>query len=175
MKIKISPSYKPEIVKMISVFITIIIVFLLDYLNIANYNLNLSKILSLPQENNIYDFVKEFNIYYIVNLILFFYVCISIFKKSFFRFYFKYMIDEENGFLIVKSGIIKSENSISIKEIRTINIPTPNIWQLFIGVRDIKIESDGVEGWDAILIDVANAKNIEEKLFQIKRNLQNMR
>lgn len=168
--IKMKPSYAPETsIFFLNILLILISFFLIDQ-KIINYEINLLKYININETNTSLPILNNLNILFIFHFLFIIYSIFSFIKKLFLRFYFQYIIDDINNFLLIRAGIIKTENYISIKEIRTINVNKPSFWQLLSGVRTINIEADGVDGWDATLIDLVNYKKIKQQLFKIKQN-----
>lgn len=98
-------------------------------------------------------------------------VFVTLFIKSYLiRLTNFYIIDEEEKFIKVKKGFIfKEEDSLAIKEVRRLVIQSPSLFQYFAKTRNILIEVDGVEGWDAVFYNVSNFKKIDSKIRELKQ------
>lgn len=166
---KIRPSMKTEVAKIIlySLFFVILyIMYVNNIVNLQNSFISTDNII----KNSIYENMNTINL---IGIVLFIYFIIIIMISLLNKIMNLYTIEEE-GFLKMKRGIIlKEEDNISIKEIRRIITDRPNIYQFLTGVRTIKIEADGVEGWDAVLSNVSSYNEIERKILEIKNARRN--
>lgn len=175
MKINFKPSYSTETAKIFFTIVFSTINYFLVKMNLLDFKVNIIEVFEISKECKYYKELQSVDLLILLNLVLIFYVIVAFHKKMFLRFYYNYELNKDSGFLLVRSGIFKAENFISIREIRSINTSTPNLWQVLSGARTIKIEADGVNGWDAILLDIKNPKVIESKIMEIKTELQRNR
>lgn len=166
---KIRPSMKTEVAKIILYSLFFVILYIMYVNNIANLQ---NSFISTDNiiKNSIYENMNTINL---IGIVLFIYFIIIIMISLLNKIMNLYTIEEE-GFLKMKRGIIlKEEDNISIKEIRRIITDRPNIYQFLTGVRTIKIEADGVEGWDSVLSNVSSYNEIERKILEIKNARRN--
>lgn len=157
------PSLKPEYLKL--AFAIIIALFITILAKNGTFNPEIFKF-SLNSIN--IDFFKNynynFNILSLVYLITIIYIFIKIINMLYIKLYYTYKIDK-NKVMVVEGILLKNERTFPIKNIKNVDVLTPSLFQLIINVRTLRLEVDGMEGYDDYFLNIIDYEEIKNKIY----------
>ena len=157
------PSLKPEYLKLAFSIIVALAITILASNGVFNpdlFNINLNSL-------NI-DFLKNinynFNILSLVYVLTCIYIFIKIFNMVYIKLYYTYIIDK-NKVIVVEGILFKNERTFPIKNIKNVDILAPSLFQLIINVRTLRLEVDGMEGYDDYFLNIVDYNEIKNKIY----------
>lgn len=157
------PSLKPEYLKL--AFSLIVALFITILANNGTFNPDLFKF-SLNSIN--IDFFKSYNyninILSLVYFLTTIYIFIKIISMLYIKLYYTYKIDR-NKVMVIEGIILKNERTFPIKNIKNVDVLTPTLFQLLINVRTLRLEVDGMEGYDDYFLNVVDYEEIKNKIY----------
>lgn len=162
-------SVKPDFLKICLSILLIMILLIISNKNIFDFNMisiDLTKFLDVERT----ELNRNFTSLYILISLIIFYDLFKLLQICYIKISHRYhkkslTIEEEKGI------IFKSLDSIPLRNIKLVNVETPNILQLITGVRTLRIEADGMEGMDMFLKNISEYEHIKELLLlQLRGN-----
>lgn len=157
------PSLKPEYLKLCFSIILALFITILAKNGVFNpdiFKFNLSSI-------NIEIFKNSeiiINILSIIYILTFFYICLKLLGMLYIKFYYTYKI-ESNKIVLIEGLLLKNEKTFPIRNIKNVDVLQPSIFQLIINVRNLRLEVDGIDGYDDIFLNIADYDYIKESIY----------
>lgn len=104
------------------------------------------------------------NILSVIYIICGLYIILKIFNMIYIKLYYSYKI-ERNKIVIVEGILFKNVKTFPIRNIKNVDILQPTIFQLIINVRNLRLEVDGISGYDDLFLNITNYNDIKESIY----------
>lgn len=159
------PSIKPDVFKIMIAVVLILIAFITaskGFYDPESFTIDLTQFLG--NQN-----LSVFNIFDIVFFILSIYCLFKIFHIIYIKLNYKYSIN--NVQISIDEGILfKTERTSPIRNIKNVDILTPSILQLILNIRTLRLEIDGIDGYDEYFVNVKDYEKVKDRIYA---NFQN--